>query len=109
MMAWRVEVLSVALSEIEALPADVQARFRRIAALIETSGLERVHEPYVKHLEGKLWEMRMSGRDGIARAVYFTAAGKRVIVTRAFVKKTQKTPRSEIEMALKRMKEWQDE
>lgn len=49
--------------------------------------------------------MRMKGRDGIARAVYVTAAERRVVVVRVFAKKTQKTPRSEIELALKRAKE----
>ncbi|WP_311985937.1 MULTISPECIES: type II toxin-antitoxin system RelE/ParE family toxin [Bradyrhizobium] len=52
----------------------------------------------MKHLEGKLWELRLAGRYGIARALYVTAIGRRVIVVRAFVKKTQKTPRSEIEL-----------
>jgi phage-related protein len=49
--------------------------------------------------------MRMKGRSGIARAVYVTAVGKRIVVVHAFVKKTQKTPRREIEIALKRAKE----
>lgn len=47
----------------------------------------------------------MTGRDGIARAVYVTATGRRVIIVRAFVKKTQKAPRSEIELALRRAEE----
>jgi hypothetical protein len=38
--------------------------------------------------------LRLTGRDGIARALYVTAIGQRVVVVRAFVKKTQKTPRS---------------
>jgi phage-related protein len=45
------------------------------------------------------------GKDGIARAIYVTAQGQRVIVVRAFVKKTQKTPRAEIDLALRRAKE----
>ncbi|MCA0013032.1 type II toxin-antitoxin system RelE/ParE family toxin [Mesorhizobium sp. B292B1B] len=49
--------------------------------------------------------MRMKGRDGIARAVYVTATERRVVIVRVFTKKTQKTPRSEIELALKRAKE----
>ena len=49
----------------------------------------------MKHLEGKLWELRLTGRDGIARAVYVTAIGRRVIVVRASVKKTQRTPPGE--------------
>lgn len=70
-------------------------------------GLERMREPYVKHLEGPLWEMRMKGRNGIARAVYVTAIGRRVVVVHVFEKKTQQTPRREIEKALKRVKEVQ--
>ncbi len=64
-----------------------------------------MHEPYVKHLEGKLWEMRMKGKDGIARAIYLTAKGERVVVLHAFVKKTQKTPPRALEIARERAKE----
>jgi phage-related protein len=64
-----------------------------------------VHEPYIKHLEGQIWEMRLKGRDGIARALYVTAIGKRVVVVRVFTKKTQKTPHREIELALRRARE----
>jgi phage-related protein len=42
----------------------------------------------------------MKGKDGISRAVYVTAKGHRVVVVRVFVKKTQKTPRRENEIAL---------
>jgi phage-related protein len=47
----------------------------------------------------------MKGRDGIARAVYVTATGARVVVVRVFSKKIQRTPRREIELALRRAKE----
>ncbi len=47
----------------------------------------------------------MRGKDGIARALYVTVAGQRVVVVRVFAKKTQKTPRREIELALARAKE----
>ena len=90
---------------LEALPRDIQASFLRISRLIESAGLPKVHEPYVKHLEGKLWEMRMKGKDGIARALYVTASGQRVVVVRVFTKKTQKTPRREIKLALARAEE----
>ena len=104
-----VDSVCEALVELAALPKDILAKFERILRMIEADGLNAMREPYVKHLEGKLWEMRMTGRDGIARAIYFTAPPKRVIVARVFVKKTQKTPRSEIETALKRMKDWHDD
>ena len=105
-MAWRVEILNETVAaEVAALPTDMQARFLRLAERIASVGLESLGEPHVKHLEGKLWEMRLTGRDGIARALYVTAIGRRIVVVRAFVKKTQKTPRSEIELALQRAKE----
>jgi phage-related protein len=105
-MRWQVEILNEAVAaEITALPADIQARFLRVAERIAFAGLEALREPHVKHLEGKLWEMRLTGRDGIARALYVTATGRRVVVVRAFVKKTQRTPRAEIEIALQRAKE----
>src|ERR1700683_2391661 len=109
-MAWVVELLDDRVrDELEALPPDMQARFRRIVELIQGYGLERVHEPHVKNLEGPLWEMRMKGTDGISRAGYVTAKGRRVVVVRVFVKKTQKTPQREIEIALQRAQEVQDQ
>ncbi len=106
MEAWTVETLNAAVdAELEALPADMRARFVRIAGMIEALGLEKVGNPHVDHIEGALWEIRMKGADGIARALYVTAKGKRVVVVRVFVKKTQKTPRQEIELALKRAKD----
>ena len=105
-MRWSVHLLDRNVrSEMESLPKDVIASFLRITRLIESEGLENIREPYVKHLEGPLWEMRMRGRDGIARALYVTAVGRRAVVVRVFGKKTQKTPRREIELALRRAKE----
>lgn len=105
-MGWSVSFLDARVAaEVDVLPRDMKAKFLRIVDTIESQGLERLREPHVKHLEGKLWEMRMTGRDGISRAIYVTAMGRRVVVLRAFVKKTQATPRSEIEIALRRAKE----
>ncbi len=59
----------------------------------------------MKHLEGPVWEMRMRGRSGIARAAYVTAMGRRIVVVHIFAKKSRKTPRREITIALKRAKE----
>ena len=103
---WSVETLdSTVDAEVAALPGDLRARLSRIGFLIEDMGLERLREPYVRHLEGPLWEIRLQGKDRIARALYVTATGRRVVIVRAFIKKTQKTPRREIELALKRVRE----
>lgn len=105
-MNWSVLFVNAAAqAELDALPADMRARFERIVTLIQDNGLEKVREPYVKHLQDKLWEMRLTGRDGIARTIYVTAAGRRVFVLRTFVKKTQKTPKRELELARERAKE----
>lgn len=105
-MSWTVETLNETVDrELEALPEDMRARFIRIAELIESVGLPHVREPHVKHVRGPLWEIRLKGRSGIARGLYVAARGMRVVVVRVFVKKTQATPNSEIELALKRAQE----
>lgn len=64
-----------------------------------------MREPHVKHLVGPLWEMRLKGSSGIACAIYVTGIGKRAVIVWMFLKKTQKTPRWEIELALELAKE----
>ena len=105
-MAWTVETLGAIVdNEIAALPPDMQGRLLRLGDLIEQSGLHSLPRDSVKHLEGKLWELRITGRDGIARAIYVTAAGRRLVIVRVFVKKTQKTPPHELDIARQRAKE----
>ena len=89
--------------ELLALPADMKARFLHIAEMLEELGPQRVGLPHIRPLESKLWEMRMLGRDGIARAVYAAVQGRRLLVLHVFVKKTPTTPRAAIAMALKRL------
>ncbi len=105
-MNWTVETLNAIVDEeMVVLSAPMRARFSRISALIETVGLENVHEPHIKHLEGPLWEIRVKTQDGIARALYVTGQPQRVVIVRVFVKKSEKIPRREIELALKRSQE----
>ena len=57
---WTIETLNTAVDqELETLPSDQKAKFLWIGELIESHGLENVREPYVKHLEQGLWEIRM--------------------------------------------------
>lgn len=103
---WTVQFVSdTAIAEVEALPRDLRANLTRIVALVEANGLAALRPPYVKHLEGKLWEIRLKGKAGIARSIYVTAIGERVMILRTFIKKTQKTPRREIELAHERAKD----
>ena len=101
---WVVEFFSGQVhAELE--PLSVRASFLRISRPIEAEGLRKVRESYVKHPEGPLWEMRIKGKDGIARAAYVTARGFRAVVVRVFPKKTQKMPRREIELSFRRASE----
>ena len=103
---WTVEFLNDAVeAEFMSLPKDLQARLVHITDLIESHGLENVGMPFVRHLHDKLWEIRGKSRSGIARALYVTVVGRRVVILRTFLKKTQKTPPREVALALSRMKE----
>jgi phage-related protein len=105
-MRWTVESLNAAVdAEIAALPRDMRARLVRLSNIIEEIGFQGLPRDAVKHLEGRLWELRIAGRDGISRAIYVTALMRRVVIVRVFVKKTQRTPQRELEFARQRAKE----
>ena len=100
---WTVALHPEAEPELLALPEDMRARFLRIADMLQAFGPHQVGLPHVRPLEGKLWEMRMQGRDGISRAVYAAVHGRRLVVLHVFVKKTQTTPRKALDTARQRL------
>lgn len=100
---WSVVIHPLAEPELAQLPPDLRARFLHIAELLESFGPQQVGLPHVRPLQQKLWEMRMSGRDGIARAVYAAMQDRRRLVLHVFIKKTPRTPRQALQMALKRL------
>ncbi|MCW5695483.1 MAG: type II toxin-antitoxin system RelE/ParE family toxin [Bauldia sp.] len=109
MSGWVVETLDARVDrEIEELPVGLRAALARIAELVEELGLERLREPYVKHIDGPIWEMRPKAREGIARAFYVTRVGRRIIILRVFVKKTEATPRRELDLARQRLRELEE-
>lgn len=72
-MAWTVETLNETVdAELAELPADMRARLVRISELIASVGLSNVRDPHVRHVHGQLWEIRLKGKAGIARALYIT-------------------------------------
>lgn len=104
-MKWTVETVMAADAEIQALPVALRARLIRLLETVENVGLEVLRAPHVRHLEGKLWELRIKAEGGIARGIYVTATGRRVVVLHVFVKKSRKTPRHALTTAKKRMKQ----
>lgn len=106
MKNWSVHTLNAAIDkELEQLPVDMLARFTRVSELIEKFGPQQVGVPHVRSLRDKLWEIRASGRDGIARGIYIAIKDRRIIVLRVFIKKTEKTLGKEIDVAKQRPRE----
>ena len=87
----------------------VQNKIYKILEAIET--LEKVPERYLKHLKGTngLYEARIQLGSNIWRVFCFFDRGKLVILLNGFQKKTQKTPKKEIDRAVKLMKQYYEE
>ncbi|WP_291101762.1 MULTISPECIES: type II toxin-antitoxin system RelE/ParE family toxin [unclassified Flavobacterium] len=73
--------------------------------------LEKVPETYLKHIEntGDLYEVRVKQGSDIFRIFCFFDKGKLIVLANGFQKKTQKTPRKEIDKALKIKEEYENE
>lgn len=105
-MTWSVETLNRTVDgEILSLPPEFQGKLLRMIDAVQVLGPMGLPRDWSKSLGDGLWELRLQGRDGIARAIYVTATGRRVVIVRVFVKKTQKTPGHEMELARRRAKE----
>ena len=97
--------MPAARDEINQLPVGLRARMLRLMQMIEDYGLDQMQAPHVKHLDGKLWELRAKSAEGIARGLYVAVQGRRVVILHAFEKKSDKTPRRALALARARMKE----
>ena len=64
--------------------------------------------PHTHAMGDGLFELRLKAAEGIARVFYCTLIGRRIVMLHQFIKKSEKTPRKELEIARKRMKEMQD-
>ena len=64
--------------------------------------------PHTRAMGGGLFELRLKATEGIARVLYCTMIGKRIMILHQFTKKTKKTPPKELGIARRRMKEVKD-
>jgi len=104
-MSWSIEYYSSKLEkEILGLPAGLLARYLHLTDLMLEFG-SNLGMPHTKAIEGGLFELRIKGKEGIARIFYCTRVGKRIVMLHVFVKKSQKLPQKELQMAVRRMKE----
>lgn len=90
---------------LEGLDLRTQARFEWSIEQLCVRNIS-AREPLVRHLEDKLWELRRESQTNIYRLLYAFLSGKRILFLHGFQKKTQKTPRREIELAHRRLAEF---
>lgn len=90
---------------ILSLDVKMKAKIFRSLELLEMKG-NSLREPYSKHLEDGIFELRVKQGSDSSRILYFFVVNNRVILTNGFIKKTQKTPRSEIEKAKQYRKDY---
>ncbi|MCL2030445.1 MAG: type II toxin-antitoxin system RelE/ParE family toxin [Oscillospiraceae bacterium] len=83
---------------INSLDDKMSAKIYRLITMISENGPE-LREPYSKHLEDGIFELRARHGSNITRVMYFFMVRRMIVLTNGFIKKTQKTPRSEIETA----------
>ena len=85
-------------------PKSILANFLHIVEMIETFG-PHLGKPHTAPMGGGLFEIRAKGKEGIGRSLFCTSKGCEIIILHSFVKKTQKTPKKELDLARKRLKE----
>ncbi len=84
----------------------MKAKLYRMIELLEERGYT-LREPYSKMLNDGIFELRAKQGNDISRILYFFVVGSKIILTNGFVKKTQKTPEREIELAKKYRSEYE--
>jgi len=104
-MSWTIDYYSEDVRlEIETLPVGIRASYARLTELLEEFGLE-LRMPHSRAMGGGLFELRPRGREGIARVFYCTKVGRKIIILHSFIKKTNQTPKRELDIARRRRRE----
>ena len=90
--------------EVDALPLTLRVRYASLTQRMLEFGPD-LGEPHTKALGAGLLEMRLKGAEGIARVLYCTMAGRRIVVLHSFIKKTDKIRAKDLNLASNRLKE----
>lgn len=85
-------------------PAGILANLLHILEMIEEFG-PALGAPYTAPMGGGLFEIRARGKEGIGRSLFCMVKGREILILHSFIKKTQKTPKKDLEIARKRLKE----
>ena len=104
-MAWSIEYYNTDVEEnILKLPKGLLSRYFRLTDLMIEFG-PNLGMPHSRPIGNGLFELRIKSKEGVARAFFCTEAHRRIVVLHVFVKKTQKTPGKELQLARRRMRE----
>jgi phage-related protein len=104
-VVWSVTFFSERVeAEIASLAPGFVARFIRYAERMEGFGPD-LGMPHTRAMGGGLFELRIKAAEGIARVFYCTVVDRRIVFLHQYVKKSEKTPKKELEIARRRMKE----
>ncbi len=102
---WTIEYYSEQVQQaILTLPVGLRARYAHLTSLMIEFGAN-LGMPHTRAMGDGLFELRLKSKEGIARVFYCTLVGRRIIMLNSFIKKSQKTPAKELELARRRMKE----
>lgn len=88
-----------AIDFLESLDPKMKAKMTKTIYLLQVNG-NKLREPYTKYLRDGIFELRAKEGSDITRVLYFYVIGNKAVLTHGFVKKTNKTPPSEIEKAI---------
>jgi phage-related protein len=104
-MDWSIEYYSEAVEQfILHLPAGLLARYLRLTDLMLELG-PNLGMPHTRAMGEGLFELRIKGQEGIVRVFYCTIVRRRIVMLHAFIKKSQKTPKRELNIATRRQRE----
>lgn len=104
-MEWEIIYYNEALQEeISAFPVGIQARYIHLTDRMRIYGAN-LGMPHTKSIQDGLFELRMKSKEGIGRVFYCTLMNKRIVMLHSFIKKTQKIPSRELNVAILRMTE----
>ena len=104
-MKWSIRYYSSSVAdEILKFPDGLLAKYLRLIDLMEVYGAN-LGLPHTKVVEAGLLELRVKGKEGIARAFFCTRTGREIIILHSFIKKTQRIPARELKIARKRLRE----
>lgn len=108
-MSWQIKFYNESVkTEIDKLPRGSKAKFVAIAERLCEYGPSVQRLPHMRHLQNGLWEIRAIAADGSARIFYCWLNGEEYVLLHSFLKKSNQTPKKELDKALRRMKEVQN-